>query len=221
MTPADFKNELAQIVDDPESVILGLDAKSPATLGESALDALIIGLKSLGITNVHFDASIARGFDYYTSTVFEIFDTSPENNRSLIGGGRYDNLTGLFSDEPVSGIGFGMGDVTMRDFLETHNLLPAYVRVTAPTLTIIPMDADKNLNALTIADTFRKNGVRVATDISDRKLGKKIGAASEAGVSYILVVGADEMASGKFTLKNLSDSTEHTGTITDLLNIIS
>jgi histidyl-tRNA synthetase len=217
----DFKTLLGEIVSDPDTVITGLDAESPTALGESSLDALITGLEALGITNVRFDASIARGFDYYTGVVFEIFDTSPENNRSMIGGGRYDNLTELFTEEHVSGIGFGMGDVIMRDFLETHSLLPADVRVTAPTLTIIPMDADKNLNALTIADTFRKNGVRVATDISDRKLGKKIGAASEAGVSYILVVGADEIASGKFTLKNLSDSTEHTGTITDLLNIIS
>jgi histidyl-tRNA synthetase len=67
---------------------------------------------------------IMRGLDYYTGTVFEMFDTSPENRRAMFGGGRYDNLVGLFGKEKLSGVGFGMGDVTLRDFLETHGLLP-------------------------------------------------------------------------------------------------
>ncbi len=78
--------------------------------------------KNKGINNIVFDPSIVRGFDYYTGMVFEVFDTSPENNRSLFGGGRYDNLLELFGVDPVPTVGFGMGDVTMRDFLETHGL---------------------------------------------------------------------------------------------------
>ena len=65
-----------------------------------------------------------RGFDYYTGTVFEMYDTNPKNPRALFGGGRYDDLVGIFGVEKVSGIGFGWGDVTTRDFLETYNLLP-------------------------------------------------------------------------------------------------
>ena len=95
------------------------------------------------------DRSIARGFNYYTGTVFEIFDTDPENRRSLLGGGRYDNLTSLFGGEPIAGVGFGMGDVTMRDFLETHNLLTA--SITAPELLIIPANQTSNLEAQKVA----------------------------------------------------------------------
>ncbi len=69
-----------------------------------------------------FDYTITRGFDYYTDIVFEVFDTNPENRRSLFGGGRYDNLLEMFGVEPLPTVGFGMGDVTIRDFLETHNL---------------------------------------------------------------------------------------------------
>ncbi len=78
--------------------------------------------KKKGLNNIAFDPSIVRGFDYYTGMVFEVYDTSEENRRALLGGGRYDNLLEIFGVEPVPTVGFGMGDVTMRDFLETHNL---------------------------------------------------------------------------------------------------
>ena len=79
-------------------------------------------LKKKGVTNVEFDSSIVRGFDYYTGMVFEVFDSNQANRRSLFGGGRYDNLLELFGVDPVPTVGFGMGDVTIRDFLETHHL---------------------------------------------------------------------------------------------------
>ena len=85
-------------------------------------EELIQKLKSAGLENVMFDEKITRGFDYYTGIVFEVFDTNEENKRSLFGGGRYDNLLEMFGVEPLPTVGFGMGDVTIRDFLETHNL---------------------------------------------------------------------------------------------------
>ncbi len=72
--------------------------------------------------NFKYDETLARGQAYYTGVVFEIFDTNTENSRSIAGGGRYDNLLEIFDVEPVPAIGFGMGDITIRDFLETHNL---------------------------------------------------------------------------------------------------
>lgn len=86
------------------------------------IKTLLEKLAESGIKNVVFDPTVTRGFDYYTGIVFEVFDTSPENNRSLFGGGRYDNLLEIFGVEPVPTVGFGMGDITLRDFLETHNL---------------------------------------------------------------------------------------------------
>ncbi|MDD5068931.1 MAG: ATP phosphoribosyltransferase regulatory subunit [Candidatus Pacebacteria bacterium] len=93
-----------------------------AELSESPeLAQIIDALEKKGI-KAKFTPSIARGFDYYTGMVFEVFDTNPENRRALFGGGRYDNLLEMFGVEPVPTVGFGMGDVTMRDFLETHKL---------------------------------------------------------------------------------------------------
>ena len=80
-------------------------------------------LSNAGIKNVRFDVTLMRGFDYYTDIVFEVFDTHPDNNRSMLGGGRYDGLVGLFG-VPVPTVGFGWGDVTLANFLELHRLTP-------------------------------------------------------------------------------------------------
>lgn len=74
--------------------------------------------------NIVSDPTLARGQAYYTGMVFEIFDTNTENSRAIAGGGRYDNLLELFGVEPVPAVGFAMGDITLRDFLETHKLGP-------------------------------------------------------------------------------------------------
>ena len=185
---------------------------------QSHLAQVVTGLAELGITNVVFSPSTVRGFTYYTGIIFEIFDTSKDNNRSLLGGGRYDNLTALFGGDAITGIGFGMGDVTMKDFLETHKLIPKNISVTAPTLAIIPMQESFFLDGQKIAEQFRNGGISTLVDISDRKIGKKLATASEAGSAYVLVVGEDEIVSQKFTLKKLATKSEKTGTITELVN---
>lgn len=89
---------------------------------DEEIKKLLAMLEETGIKNVKFEPTLARGFDYYTGMVFEVFDTNPENRRALFGGGRYDNLLEIFGVEPVPTVGFGMGDVTIQDFLVTHNL---------------------------------------------------------------------------------------------------
>lgn len=185
---------------------------------DSRLVKVMEGLRTLGIENARFSLSTVRGFDYYTGTIFEFFDTSGENNRSLLGGGRYDNLTSLFGGEAITGVGFGMGDVTMRDFLETHGLLTA--NITAPTVMIIPTETAFNLEGEKIAQVFRQAGITTAVDISARKLGKKISGAGDAFVEYALVLGENERSTGTYILKNLTDSSEASGTLEELVKTI-
>ncbi len=185
----------------------------------SDLYNVVQGLHDLGIKNVKVSPSIVRGFNYYTGTVFEVFDTSEENTRAIMGGGRFDNLTELFGGEPISGIGFGIGDVVMRDFLETHDLLTS--NITAPTLVIIPAKENNNMKAQVLAQTFRRNGISTAVDMGTKKIGKKLVSAVESFVSYALILGDDEIKSKTYTLKNLTDETEHTGTLEDILTIFA
>lgn len=212
----EYYNQLHAIVQDENL------ANQIVTIVESTSDSnpVLEGLRALGITNVSIDRTIARGFDYYTGMVFEIFDVADENNRSMIGGGRYDNLTEMFDSEAITGVGFGMGDVTMRDFLETHGLIPEHIRSTAPHVMVIPMEAAQNQFAQTVASKIRHAGHKVATDIGTRKIGKKIGNASDAGCKFIIVIGEDEAAGGQVTIKDLHSGEERTGQLGELMNFM-
>ncbi|MEN9920514.1 MAG: histidyl-tRNA synthetase, histidyl-tRNA synthetase [Candidatus Parcubacteria bacterium] len=213
-----YRTELKAIVGGDgllvEEIIMMLDNSDEQT-------DIVIGLAELGITNVVFNKSLARGFDYYTGTIFEVRDVSGENPRALLGGGRYDNLTELFGGEAIPGIGFGLGDVVMRDFLETHKLLPVHLHASKATLAIIPTDTEHNLAAQKIAKEIRDVGIATVTDIGTKKVGKKISDAVDEGVSYIIVVGEDEVSSGNFVLKNLKSGEQTSGPISKLIQSLS
>lgn len=205
--------DLIEIVQDME---LAKTIKSMIETTDGGDNQVVAGLKELGIENVVLDRSLARGFDYYTGTIFEFKDTHEDNNRSLLGGGRYDNLTEMFGNDPVSGIGFGMGDVTMRDFLETHGLLPDNLR-SVPDVVVIAMNQEQNLEVLKIAQTIREAGKNVAADIGNKKVGDSIGRAAERGVEAVIVVGEDEVNTKTFTLKNLQTGEEKTGSLQEIV----
>ncbi len=187
---------------------------------EAASNSVLNALHSLGIYNAKIDRTIARGFDYYTGMVFEIVDTDPTNNRSMIGGGRYDDLTSLFGGEPISGVGFGIGDVTMNDFLTTHKLWPQESLKTGPSLMLIPAEADDHLSAQKIAAQFRSRGIKTAVDIGSKKLGKKIADAAENKVGFVIVVGQNEIDNGNFELKNLAIESSQNGSIEELVTYL-
>lgn len=164
-------------------------------------------LKASGISNAVFDITLMRGFDYYTDVVFEVFDTNPDNNRSMFGGGRYDGLVGLFGVEPVPTVGFGMGDVTFTNFLEVHGLLPQLESETE--LYVIPI-GDVYTALQPMLHELRGEGVNVALDTSGRKLDKQIRTAEKKGITNILFVGESELENGQFNLKNIKTGEEQT-----------
>ena len=183
----------------------------------SKLIQLLEMLSSSGVNNIKYDISLMRGFDYYTDIVFEVFDTDPNNNRSLFGGGRYDGLVGLFGVEPVPTVGFGMGDVTIRDFLETHNLLPELA--SEIDAVVIPIGIDV-IKIQGILKTLRNNGVRLAVDSTDKKIDKKIKNTTKRGIKFVLFIGEDELVSNEFTVKNLDTGEETTDEISSIATIL-
>lgn len=172
------------------------------------LEDLVARLNEIGITNIIIDTSVVRGFDYYTGMVFEVFDTSPENSRSLFGGGRYDNLLEMFDAEPVPAVGFGMGDVTARDFLEAHDLLPQYTPATELVLCVLEESAIKHTMAL--AENLRDEDVTVAVNYSLKRAGDQIKFADKLGASFVICIGEKEMASDQYTIKHLASGEERT-----------
>ena len=152
------------------------------------------------ITNVVFDITLMRGFDYYTDIVFEVFDTNPTNSRALFGGGRYDGLVGLFGVEPIPTIGFGVGDVTLADFLETHGLLPT---IKTETDVYVLLIGDVYETAQKVIGELREMGLNVAVDLSGRKLDAQIKTAYKKAVPYALFIGEQELAAEQYMLKDL------------------
>jgi histidyl-tRNA synthetase len=167
---------------------------------------VIDSLKKLGIKNVRFAPSVIRGLDYYTSTVFEVFDIGGENNRAILGGGRYDDLVTIFGQEKISAIGFGMGDVTIKDILKTYGLLPKYQPKTDIYLALL--NPNLFLEANKIARKIRKNGKNVEIDLSGKKIGEQIKLALKKNIPYIIFLGEDEVRNKKFKLKNLKTTKE-------------
>lgn len=186
---------------------LGIDAPTfDQREAPEEVQKMLEEFKQAGIGNIRWDPSIVRGFAYYTGTVFEVFDTSGENNRSLFGGGRYDDLTKLFDSEPLPGVGFGMGDVTLYDFLATHKLLPAYV---PPTDVYIAIPSPGlALAAQTFAGGLRSAGVAAAIDFGEKKLADQIKTAAKHRIPYLIVLGEDELAAGRVKLRDLATGEE-------------
>lgn len=182
------------------------------------LQNLLNHLELLGLDGVvKFDPSVVRGFDYYTGFVYEIFDSSPQNKRSLYGGGRYDNLTGLFSNESVSGTGFGLGDVTLRNFLDVHGLLPELGR---DSVICIPLLADSLLgDVFDLASKIRRAGFQCETFLNPKqKFGKQLSLAEKKGFAHVLIFGEDEKSKGIVSLKNLKTRTQADIPLGSLLN---
>jgi len=216
----EYESEICKVLPEHLDAIQKIDSYLSASLDQLqgwkgiSVDAilnlkeLLKSLEALGLGRVvRFDPSIVRGFDYYTGFVYEIFDTSPENNRSLYGGGRYDNLTGLFSNESLSGTGFGLGDVTLVNFLTVHNLLPQLGRENVVCIPLL--DPQFLLPILQIAQTLRKAGI--CTEIlynPSHKLGKQIQIAERKGIRFVLLLGERELESGMYSWKDLKTRTQ-------------
>jgi histidyl-tRNA synthetase len=181
------------------------------------LRTLVEMLKGRGVTNVVFDVTLMRGFDYYNDVVFEVFDTNPENNRSMMGGGRYDGLVGLFGVEPVATVGFGLGDATLANFLESHHLLPEMHVETD--LYVAPIGDITEAVQAPVQD-LRGMGVNVAVGPDGRKLGDHFKIADKKGAPYILIVGQKELESGQFTLKNLQTGKEEQHGLERIVSVV-
>ena len=219
----DKKNKIPREVYEKELSELGIDGEKvakidalytmsveeatalcPDSVGSKELSDLFALLKQTGLDKYCvFDFGIIRGLDYYTGTVFEVFDEAPENNRAMYGGGRYDNLVGLFvKNAKVSGVGYGMGDVTLENFLVTHNLVPDFsegkTKVLVARFNDVPYE-----QYIALTSTLRASGITSALYLGTKKFGKQIDYAFKEGYTHIVIMGGSEFESGIVKVKNL------------------
>jgi histidyl-tRNA synthetase len=188
-----------------------------ATPAYQELKNLLDNLKSAGIKNVRYDPTLMRGFDYYTGIVFEVYDADPSNNRSMMGGGRYDGLVGLFGVDTVPTVGFGWGDITLQNFLETHHLLPEIKPESDLYVVLINLQLS---DVESLVSRLRDNAVNVTVDISSRKVSDQLKNANKKSLDKILIIGEDELRSGLFKLKDLKVSSEKVLNLDQIIQLL-
>ena len=228
---SDFRDQAIEIFGEQlaseglKKIAALLGAKSMADLPEAIRDSeavsevqeLFTQLEEAGIENARFDITLMRGLDYYTGTVFEFYDTHPENNRSLFGGGRYDGLVGLFGAEPVSAVGMAPGYSMMEIFLQTHNLLPEFSSTTDLYMVVLP-GAETGANK--VARQLRQEKINLEIDITGRKVDRQLKTAIKKKIPYIIFVGTDELKSEIYPLKQTADGSEHKHSIERIVTTI-
>ncbi|MBI5945185.1 MAG: histidine--tRNA ligase [Chloroflexi bacterium] len=164
---------------------------------------LFAALEALGVKDyVKFDPNIMRGLLYYTGTVFEAFETSGSVKRAILGGGRYDNLLADVGGQPLSGVGFAMGDVVMGIVLQEKGLLPEFTPSPAPILVTI-FDESLMQQSFSLSAELRRAGLNVLCYPEPAKLQKQFKFAAKMKARVVLTVGPDEAANAEVAVKNL------------------
>lgn len=168
------------------------------------LTRLFAALEALGVKDyVKFDPNIMRGLLYYTGTVFEAFETSGSLKRAILGGGRYDNLLADVGGNPLSGVGFAMGDVVIGIILQEAGLLPEFAQTPAPILVTV-FNEEFLLKSVALAAELRKSGLNVMIYPEVAKLPKQFKFADKMKMKVALVLGPDEDANRQVVVKDLS-----------------
>ncbi len=228
--------EFAQQVDDiltPTQRQTGAISKLYAFLGSRSIDTLPIELRQLpslleltalitalqdeGLTNVVFDPTLVRGFDYYTGVVFDIVDTHSRSQTSIIGGGRYDGLVASFGVDALPAVGMAMDDSALVRFLESYELLPAF---RPETDVYVVLNGDVAERASRVLREMRDIDINVAVDLSGRSADQQIKAAQQKGITYALVVGERELAEEQFELKDLVTGTSERHSLARIVSLI-
>lgn len=157
---------------------------------------------------VELDLSLARGLNYYTGAIFEI-KAADAAIGSISGGGRYDDLTGIFGMAGVSGVGISLGAERIYDVMNELDLFPATVG-NAPKALVAQFACDDVPHALVLLEQLRKEGISVELYPTAEKLKKQFDYAEAKGIAYMLFLGSDELAKGVVTVKHLASGEQQT-----------
>lgn len=193
-------SRLEQLLNGNERGLLGV-----ANLAELFSSA---GTAGIDLERVELDVSIARGLDYYTGTIYETFLGDLPGIGSVCSGGRYDNLTGLFSKQVLPGVGASLGLDRLLAAMEELNMLPG-ISTPAPVLVIM-FDGDHAGDYLRIARTLRQTGIDTEVYVDKKAVGKQLKYANRKGFQVAIIAGGDEFDAGTWQVKDLQSGNQQT-----------
>ena len=198
------------IISDVEELIEPYDEAKEA-LGE--LKELIDLLESFDVANYTLNLGVARGLDYYTGIVFEIYVPELGAQKQICGGGSY-SLVKVFGGQEVESTGFALGFDRLMNAIEEltdKEELPSHLDV-----YVAPISKDVQTKAFEITQTLRKNGIRCDVDLNGKKFKKLMNYADKIRVPKIIIVGAKDLAEGKVTVKDMVSGEQESVDIADI-----
>ncbi len=192
-TNAEKLQTMREVLKDSETGLKGIDE----------VEFVLNALSQLSLTNeMELDLTLARGLNYYTGCIFEVKALDVEIG-SITGGGRYDNLTGIFGMPGLSGVGISFGADRIYDVLNQLNLYPQEI-TTATQLLFVNFGEAEAAYALPTVAAARAAGIRTEIYPDASKMKKQMAYANAREIPFVALAGASEMAEGKFTLKDMT-----------------
>lgn len=196
-----------------------LAASEIGTKGVEELREVMMMASHLGLTaDVELDVSLARGLNYYTGTIIEVKAKDVQIG-SITGGGRYDNLTGVFGMPGLSGVGISFGADRIYDVLNTLDLYPAEISGAAKVMFTNFGHAEA-LRSMEVMRRLRAEGISAEIYPDNAKMKKQMGRADALGIPYVAIIGETELAEGRITLKNMATGEQQTLTPDELINTL-
>ena len=197
-----------------------LASSETGSLGVKELKTVVDGVTALGLTaTLDLDVSLARGLNYYTGTIIEV-KAADFQIGSISGGGRYDNLTGVFGMPGLSGVGVSFGADRIYDVLLALDLFPAEAKATATTILFANFGEAEATLSLRLAKELRAAGIAAEVYPDTVKMKKQMGYADSCAIPFVAIIGESELAEGKVTVKNMATG-EQTSVAADYSSIIN
>lgn len=200
--------ELLQVTGDDKAILAELRerlAEYPIALqGITELEEMLDYLEDLGIQKERYqvDFTMVRGLDYYTGPIYETVVQEPHIG-SISGGGRYDELIGMFSDRSLPATGTSFGIERMIEVMEELDMFPPEVGTTMSEVLVTIFDEARASASLQVANELREAGLNTELHLESDPLGDQIRYALKKGIPYVVILGPDELAAGQITIRNL------------------
>jgi histidyl-tRNA synthetase len=203
--------------------MLGALARQPAC-GAGGLEELVSFIfdqaGQLGGATLEFDPTLARGLDYYTGAIFEVKANEGSLGSSICGGGRYDDLTGIFGLKDMSGVGISFGADRIYDVLLETNKFPAQLGQSTRLLFANFGEAEA-LHCLKLLRQMRDAGIAAELYPDAVKMAKQFKYADDKGIPFVAIIGENEMKQGLVTVKDMKSGEQKAVKVDELLSIIS
>ncbi|MGF1935001.1 MAG: histidine--tRNA ligase [Nostoc sp. ChiQUE02] len=193
-----------EVLDKLKHLAQNLPETEQLSLGVTELETVIAGVRNLGVSDNRFciDLSIARGLDYYTGTVYETTLLGHEALGSICSGGRYEELVGVFLGEKMPGVGISIGLTRLISRLLKAGILSTLAATPAQVM-VVNMQEDLMPTYLKVSQHLRQAGINVITNFDKRPLGKQFQLADKQGIQFCVIIGSEEAAAQKSSLKDL------------------